>query len=257
MAGATVPPMIGPKPRTAVKMSEAVARALLNHIQSEGLRPGDPLPNERVAIEWLGVSRGSLREGLRLLESHGVISVRPGPGGGPVVRAADPQSFAGATTLLMQFMRVPFSEVLEARIAFEPSVAGAAAGDRTEEQLPALAAAVEAMAASGHDRTRYMAAYNGFHRGVAEATGNRVLELAGVTFQQVWGPVHSDVRFTPASLELSTAAHRNLYRAIERGDRERASEASRRHLTGYREFLLEHQPALLRRQVEWATGSPQ
>lgn len=247
------PARIRVQPAKMAKMSEVVARALLDHIVEADLRPGDPLPNERDAIAWLGVSRGSLREGLRLLEAQGVIAVRPGPGGGPVVRAADPEMFASTSTLLMQFMRVPFREVLDTRIAFEPQVAEEAARRRTREQADDLSARAEQMGAAVGDVEGFTAAYDRFHRVLAESTHNRVLLLSGVTYRKIWEPIHAEVDYGRAELTSTVAAHRQLAHAVHDRDPKTARAASRRHLTAYRTYLEAQRPDLLDRRVAWAT----
>ena len=68
------------------KTSERVARDLVTHIIDNNLAEGTKLPNEKQLAEVFQVGRTTLREALRLLETHGVIIIRPGPGGGPVVR---------------------------------------------------------------------------------------------------------------------------------------------------------------------------
>ena len=238
----------------SAKLSEVVARTLLDYILDERLTAGDSLPNERDTIAWLGVARGSLREALRLLEAYGVITIKPGPGGGPVVRNPDPETFAGSTTMLMQYMRIPFGEVLTARLAFEPPVAAAAAEHRTELQLAQLRSSVEEMALAVGDRERFMPPYNAFHHTLAESTGNRVLLMAGVTFRNVWDLVHAEVEQSRDSLVATTEAHRRLVDAIGRRAAADAAEACRKHLTGYRTWLERHQPDLLARPVVW-TGT--
>lgn len=246
---------VGPLRIRSAKISEVVARTLLEHIIDAGLRPGDSLPNEREMISRLGVARGSLREALRLLEGHGVISVKSGPGGGPVVREADPETFAGSTTLAMQFMRVRFGELIDARIAFEPQVAGAAAEHRTDDQLAELhttaARMSELSGRSELERPAFQAAYNRFHHILAEACHNPVLLMAGVTFRKVWDSLHVDVAYSLDSLAATAQAHREIAAAVDRGDAVAAADASHRHLLQYRAWLARHQPELLQRPVRW------
>jgi GntR family transcriptional repressor for pyruvate dehydrogenase complex len=66
-----------------VKTSERVAAAIVSEIVSRGLGAGDRSPNEATMLERFQVGRASLREALRILEVHGLISLRSGPGGGP------------------------------------------------------------------------------------------------------------------------------------------------------------------------------
>jgi DNA-binding FadR family transcriptional regulator len=253
-AQVTALPAVTPLPRIrSAKVSEVVARTLLNHILDQGLQPGDSLPNEREMTSWLGVARGSLREALRLLEAHGVITVKSGPGGGPVVRASDPETYAGSTTLLMQFMRVRFGELIDARILFEPQLAAAAATSRTDGQVAELRVAVAEMETA--DRARFHLPYNRFHRVLAEACANRVLLMAGVTFRKVWDGLHPDVSYTRESMAATALAHRELADAVAAGDAAAATDASSRYLRDYRAWLTRHQPALLDRPVLWM-GAP-
>src|SRR5579862_3784564 len=81
------------RPRT-VKTAETVAAAIVRDIVARGLATGDALPSENAMLEHYRVSRASLREGLRLLEVQGLIRLKPGPGGGPLVGAVDPKNLA-------------------------------------------------------------------------------------------------------------------------------------------------------------------
>ena len=67
------------------KVASRVARLIVREIVDSERRPGDALEAESQMLQRLGVSRGSLREGLRILETQGLIAIRPGPGGGPSV----------------------------------------------------------------------------------------------------------------------------------------------------------------------------
>jgi len=73
-----------------MKTSERIAATIVADIAAQGLVPGDRLPNEAAMIERFQLGRGSVREALRILEVHGIIQLRSGPGGGPVVAAVRP-----------------------------------------------------------------------------------------------------------------------------------------------------------------------
>src|ERR687891_1501467 len=74
--------------KTSILVAHELAR------QASQLEPGDILPPERVLIEQLKVGRGTLREALRLLELQGVITLKAGPGGGPVVARPDQRALS-------------------------------------------------------------------------------------------------------------------------------------------------------------------
>src|SRR6202022_1072647 len=85
------------------------------------------LKGEAVMLDHYGVSRESLREGLRLLESQGLISIRRGPGGGPIVGRVDPANFGRVSTLFYHLAGGTYEELFESWIVAEGMLADRAA----------------------------------------------------------------------------------------------------------------------------------
>jgi DNA-binding FadR family transcriptional regulator len=83
----------------ALKTSESVARDIVHDIVTRGLQTGDRLPPEASMVELYRVSRESLREGLRLLELQGMITIRTSAGGGPVVGRIEPANLGRMSAL--------------------------------------------------------------------------------------------------------------------------------------------------------------
>ena len=122
----------------APKTAMIVARRIVRDIDRLSLRQGDKLPPERVMLEEYQVGRGTLRESLRFLELQGIISLKPGPGGGPVVEQPEASSLATSLMLLLQFSDAQYRVVAEARVALEPMMARLAAERMTPESLAEL-----------------------------------------------------------------------------------------------------------------------
>jgi DNA-binding FadR family transcriptional regulator len=234
-------------PRAAV----AVAKALLDYIDEQGLAAGDSLPIEREMLEWLGVARSTLREALRLLEAQGVITIRAGRGGGPAVGEVGPDDHVSSTTMLLQAMKVRFGSVIDARVSIEPEIAAGAALARSQAQVDDLAAAVADMYAAQSDSLEFQPAYNRFHKTVGEATHNPVLLMTGATFRRIWETLHPEIAVGAAEAGATARAHRSLFEAIRDRDPGAARTASRRHLELYRAWVAEHRPEWLERRVEW------
>src|ERR1700677_49000 len=112
------------------------------------MRPGDLLPPERVMVEQYGTGRGTLREALRLLEFQGVIALKPGPGGGPILLEPDSTHLSSTIILLMELKTSPFRTIVEARTALEPMISSLAAANMDEDSLLELKRTTDQMAAN-------------------------------------------------------------------------------------------------------------
>ncbi len=159
----------GSVPRVTARrmMREAVARRLV---------PGDRLASEPTLMSYFDVSRGSLRETLRVLSYLGAIDVRSGPGGGARIARPGPRVVGSALAIALQFRGTTLRGLLEARAVLEPIAARLAAqrGDATD--LAMLHACHDRLAASAAPAHRQRERLE-FHRLLAAATGNDVLEL--------------------------------------------------------------------------------
>ena len=237
------------------KVAEIVAQSIAEYILNEGLMPGDALPNEKVMTETLAVARSTLREGLRLLETQGVIVIRPGPGGGPVLRERQPADLASSMTLMLQSMRVSFLVVVEARKAIEPEIARAAATKRTEAQLALLRETNDVLVASPNQPEEFRSAYHAFHELLGEMTDNMVLQVLASTLRQVSEPLHEQVAWGPRSARAAVQTHLRLLAAIEARDGDAACTEIADHMRWYLSYFERRYPDLLGQIVRW-TSTP-
>ena len=88
----------------SAKVSELLARDILSDIEERSLRPGAKLLPETAMLRRYGVGRASLREALRILEIYGIIKIKPGPGGGPVVDSVDSADFGRASSFYLNVL---------------------------------------------------------------------------------------------------------------------------------------------------------
>ena len=237
------------------KVAEIVAQSIAEYILNEDLKPGDALPNERVMTESLAVGRATLREGLRLLETQGVIVIRPGPGGGPVLRAPEPADLTSSMTLMLQSMRVSFLQVVEARTAIEPEIARAAAVARSDEQLEGLRHASDVLAASPTQPGEFRPAYSRFHELLGEMTDNIVLQVVASTLRKVAEPLHEQVAWGPRSGRAAVQTHLRLLAAVERRDGDAAAQEIADHMHWYRSYFERRYPQLLGQIVRWTPSA--
>src|SRR3546814_12907202 len=96
------------------------------------------------------VSRPTLRESIRILESHGVVTLRPGPKGGVIINQPGVDFVAHALSVFLRLNNVPFVAILRARIAIEPAIVRDTALHATETDFQALEASTEPLANIAH-----------------------------------------------------------------------------------------------------------
>src|SRR5436309_10784442 len=124
-------------PIKSTRIYEEIVRQVKQLIAEGRLKSGDRLPPERELAEKFVVSRTSVREALRALESLGLIEIRPGEG--TFVRQVPLDALVGPLALVMTSQREAIGELFEARRVLEPAIAALAAGRATPEETPATA----------------------------------------------------------------------------------------------------------------------
>ncbi|TDO48720.1 DNA-binding FadR family transcriptional regulator [Kribbella sp. VKM Ac-2527] len=233
------------------KIAESVARQILRDIKDKRLPAGATLPPEGAMLERFGIGRGSLREALRILEVNGLVTLKPGPGGGPVVAAHDPRNFGQMTTLHLQSIGANYRQLLDARVEYEVILARKAA-----EQEGDLAGQTvrEAMDAEGHQSTedqQYAQATSGFHQAVGLASGNPVIALAAESIYAIWSVRVTAVLYPPQERQQVSVQHEQITRAIEKHDAKRAERLMREHMRAYQDFCELRYPARMDDIVDW------
>ncbi|HTD58575.1 MAG TPA: GntR family transcriptional regulator, partial [Solirubrobacteraceae bacterium] len=133
------------------KLTAVVADMLRRMIVSGELAPGDNLPPEPEIMAQLGVSRPTLREALRVLESESLIRPRRGSRSGAEVRAPSVEVSARYMGFVLQYKGISVEDVLRARCILEPPLAGVLASTRNATKLKRLRAVLAEEEASLDD----------------------------------------------------------------------------------------------------------
>ena len=235
-----------------VKIAETVARQILRDIQQQGIKPGSMLPPESVMLERFDIGRGSLREALRILEVNGLVTIKTGPGGGPIVAAPEPRNFGQMLTLHLQSIGATYRQLLDARVEYEALLAGMAARREGDEAAIAVRAAMERGNVPVNDDARYAALASGFHATVCDASDNPVLALAANSIQTIWSVRVTSVLFAPEDRPAVIQEHEAITRAIEKHNARKAEQLMREHLLHYRDYCEARYPARMEDVVDWS-----
>jgi len=220
--------------------SEEVISRLREMIHRGELRSGDRLPPERDFAKMLGVSRPTLRAGIRSLSAMGVLKSRQGAGTFVVKTDEQPTLDISPLHLMASLRGFTSDEMFEARLALEMSVAGFAAERATGDQMATMSEEITGMFASLEDPEQFLVHDVQFHQAVAAASGNRILTALVNMVSKLLFDVRIKTVKRATDLKESAEMHRAIYNAIRKHDVEAAREAMRNHLiTAKRGWELE------------------
>lgn len=157
-----------------------VAEAIKSWVVEQGLAPGDRLPPEAELIERFGVSKGTVREAMRLLEAQGLIKTRTGPGGGSFVHKVSRQRTKALLANYFYFKNLSIDDIYELRLLLEPKLAASLAGKLAPEVIDELEAVMASYARPSRtleeERAQHVASLR-FHAILAEQARNPLLGL--------------------------------------------------------------------------------
>lgn len=241
----------GVKPKRPKKTALLIADQLVELIWQEDLQSGDRLPSESLMLEQYQVSRGTLREALRYLEFQGVIMLKPGSGGGPIVQHPDASILVSTLTLLLQFQKTAFAEIVEARRQMEPIVVRLAAQNRSDEDLEALWRNV----AEAEDLTigadRFHLLSDEYHALVGQASGNAIFRNLMAALAGTLTGVNQGIDYPRKHRAASTQIHKDIVQAIENRDPATAEHLMRVHLDAHSDFTNKRFPRQINQTVKW------
>lgn len=231
----------------APKTAELIATDLRRQIVKGDLKPGATLPPEVQLMGQYGVSRPTLREAFRILETETLINVRRGSRGGAQVTSPDSSVAARYVGLLLQLRATTLIDVYEARSVVEPYCARLLAQRRTPRDLTDLrqcvadlSALVEAGVEAVPDPTLWSDLTYSFHELIFERCGNQTLAvqcevLADIVAthlrQAIAQDLHTDQKAS-AGFRRTIRSYTKMVTLLEARDAEAAELHWRRHLEG-------------------------
>lgn len=191
-------------------LGEITAQKMIKMIQERGYTPGDKLPTEMVLAEALGVGRNTVREALRILMSHNIVTIRQGSGtfisdknGIP----DDPLGFA-----MMDDTRKLTKDLLQIRLILEPDIAALAAQNAAKEDITCLEQILMEAEQKIENRKDYSEEDSRFHAQIAVCSHN-------VVMSNLVPVITEGVRFFATAVKeteyvQTLAAHRAIFYAI-------------------------------------------
>ncbi|MBV6306611.1 FadR family transcriptional regulator [Candidimonas humi] len=216
------------------KSCDMLANKLREQILDGTIADGSMLPPERDLVQQTGLSRGSVREGLRILEAEGLIKTRSGRYGGSTVTRPSGAMVSNQINLYARVRGIPLESIVQAREALEPALARLAAINRTEEDLQLLRDISRRIEAAYDDVPTYLDENVQWHCALAQASHNELLHTFTVSIAQLIREA-TDIKDMATTEIRATViqAHERILQAIADRAPDVAERRMQRHVQAY------------------------
>ncbi len=221
---------------------EDIVQQVISLIDGGKLKSGDQLPSERELTEIFKVSRTTVREAIRTLESMKLLQCRQG--NGTYVLATSEEALIQPLAAALFNAKDDIRDIFYIRKVIEPHVAELAAENATVEEIDELDEILRKQEACIVNGNNSVESDSAFHNLLASATKNRVMERLMIALvdllrqsreKSLTDDDEDDNRST-RSLE----GHRRVLDAIRRGDCNGARESMLQHLEAIERIVFHH-----------------
>jgi len=231
-----------------------VAEAIKEWVVTHDLAQGDRLPNEAELMSRFGMSKGTIREAMRILEAQGLVETRTGPGGGSFVGQVSTERARALLANYFYFRDLTIGDIYQIRRVLEPELVADLAGrldSETLAELEAIIATYDHPAADlDEERAQHVASLR-FHARLAEHARNELLGfLIGFMAQVLSDLTVSRELYAPVNPELQRTGYAyqvDLVAALRRGDREAARQIMRAHMETAQALMQDQEARVLSR----------
>jgi GntR family transcriptional repressor for pyruvate dehydrogenase complex len=201
------------------KISDDIIDQIRNVILSGQLKPGDKIASEKELLSQFGVSKATLREALRVLETMGLVEIKKGVAGGVFIAEVDMKTTLHSITHFLQFKEVSVKDITMVRYLLEPPIALIAASRIQPEDIEKL----ETLIADRPTTEKVTASRDiGFHRYLARMTGNPILILMMDFIDNMLNDIKFKVNLGNEFYQQVSQAHRSILECLKRKDGEGA-----------------------------------
>ncbi len=233
-----------------------VADEIKEWVVEQGLRRGDRLPGETELIERFGMSKGTIREAMRILEAQGLIETRTGPGGGSFVGEVSAERARALLSNYFYFRDLTIRDIYQLRRLLEPELAASLAGNLEDDALAELEdiiAGYDHRAADiAEERDQHVASLR-VHARLAEHSDNPLLGfLIGFMAQILSDLTVYRKLYEPPNEELWRKGRQyqlDLIDALRRGDADGARTIMAAHMATAQTLMEDQEATVMKRFI--------
>lgn len=210
-------------------LARQIADSIREAIVSGQLQADDRLPTEPELAERYGVSRPTIREALKRLAAQKLVRSRRGPAGGTFIRRIESKDLAdGLSTnfmLMVGMGEISLDQVAESRAGLEGLCAELAANNIEDRHLAALEQELAEQADPATSDECFCASDVRFHKTIASATGNPILEITMTAVLDALQPATNLIVYRLRDRNEVIRQHQLIIEALRQGDVEAATQA--------------------------------
>jgi GntR family transcriptional regulator, transcriptional repressor for pyruvate dehydrogenase complex len=226
------------EPVQTVRAYQRIVEQVEDALARGDLAPGQRLPSERELVAQFEVSRSTVREALRVLESNGVVRSRPGDPNGPEILPFSQSALRKQMVRLARVDELTLSELIGFRMIMDGAAIQVASRLRTPEQLAGMEETLVAMrAAIDVDFEAFSEADLAFHDVIAQISRNSLIQTCNEVVRGVVLTLISDkiahARNSRALMLESLQHHAEVVDAIRAGDGHAAARIARQNMYDY------------------------
>jgi GntR family transcriptional regulator, transcriptional repressor for pyruvate dehydrogenase complex len=238
-------------------LSQEVKAEIQASIANKKFKPGEKLPSERELVDQFQVSRVTIREALRNLQSAGLIEIRRGINAGTYVSEPNSDPITESFRNLIHMGRIGFSHLIDARLYIEPRASETAAKYASDDDIDRLRQVLNKAASQVASSRKSARLTNvSFHCEVAKITKNPIIIFITESITQAYSATIIELTRTQLKrpvIEKFIQGHRNILDAIVKHNPAEAHEMTRRHLLytyqAYTHVMPEDQSREIERRI--------
>ena len=237
------------------RASEDIVHQIKSLVFAGDLAPGDHLPSEMDLTEKFGVSRTTVRDALRVLESQGFIDIKVGAGGGAFVAKPSSELVSDSLSNMLRMQKTSIKELVEARIVVETAIVALAAKRATAADFKNIEQAITNARAGQLANDPHFTPHSvEFHVALAQAAKNLVLLFTVNSFRALFYDVLDKLLPAPDMQQRAIDDHQKILDAIKARDADKAQQIMRTHLS-YFEARAEKLAAANDHSVPFISGN--
>jgi len=236
---------------TQLKRPDFVVETIKSWITQRRFRPGDRLPQERALIDEFGMSKGSVREALKALETQGLIVTRTGPGGGAFVADVPPDRAMSLLSNYFFFQSPSVKDIYALRVQLEPEMAASLIGRLSEDDLERLARTTTIYSSpieSPENEHQQRLDEFAFHEVLADLCPNPLLSffcrflISLLKNLTICHKIYDEP--SPELFDTGRFYQMAVYDALKRGDGDEVRRVMRRHMVAAEQIMVQREACL-------------